>query len=537
MMNYRYFITAIIIAVSATIVQPVFAEEEDPAERPIRTRNERTFEELVKALDDSNRDIRARALWSLAQLEMDELAPEFLKLLDDPSQDIRVGALDALTRLGINSLEVTRVLSLFEESENPEIRRRSLRVVASAGKLDEYDVLADAVEDENVHVRIEAAMLLAEMSPPRAIELASQAIEDDSLRVKRYAILSLADIWEEYGDNDELSPGALSKVESYLKHEEPFLRGAACEAIGAIHARGVLSLLLNMLEDDHYIVRRSASERIGLLRIERDVKVDRATDPLIERLTDVDYTVRESTAIALRDFLPLSAIIHLADRLEDMEPEVREESSKTLAEYRIQDALEAVAAKLLESDMVEARRRAGWVMAEWGDPYGADIAHQALQDEDVFVRAYVLKALRKAGDERAVPHALEALAWENREVRHFDEMRESYVVAYTFNDERFYPLILERLQYGPRWDALEQSDAGPPTSLYDIVGAIDAAGHIGDEEMVKWLERTTGSMSLGEFAKEALARARGEEYVPPDYGTNLDSVDRRTFFITVFDED
>jgi len=474
--------------------------------RPFVPMNERTVEALKADLDHENRAVRAEAAWGLGLLQRADAAERILALLDEAQPPtVRLAAAEALGRMG-HTPAAPRLAALAASKADPDVRRAALKALVRMNAPQAPDALRRAARDADAELRRCAARLLPEAVPdPSAPLLALLKDPDDGVR--RQALASLAHLWKERPKAAPVS--AAPQLVALLADAEPMIRAAACGALARLAAADAARVLVARLDDPHYLVRRAAARAVGV-RGETT-----ASAPLVSRLSDGDETVREAACWALGQIRPRIGIRPLADRLEDRWPEVRDAAKKALVRYPVAQALAAVAEKLLHSPTVEARRRAAWVLAEWGDPSVGDAAAQALADRDMFVRAEALRALRRADDRRAVPHALKVLAWERRWVPLPNEVLEAYQVAGHFKDKAFVPLILQRLRLAPRWESFMQQEGGPPTPTSDILGALRAAGRFKRPEMTALLRSATGDPWVGEEAKKALAMAEGRTYVPP----------------------
>jgi len=478
-----------------------------PVERgkPFVPMNERTVEALKADLDHENRAVRAEAAWALGLLQRADAAERVLALLDETQPPtVRLAAAEALGRMG-HTPAAPRLAALAASKADSDVRRAALKALVRMNAPQARDALRRAAGETDAGLRRCAARLLPEAAPDTAAPLLA-LLKDPDDGVRRQALESLARLWTRH---PKAAASAAPQLVALLDDAEPMIRAGACGALARLEAADAARALIARLDDAHYLVRRAAARAVGV-RGEAG-----ASAPLVVRLADGDETVREAACWALGQIRPRIGIRPLADRLEDRWPEVRDAAKKALVQYPVAQALAAVAEKALRSPNVEARRRAAWALAEWGDPSVGDVAAQALADRDMFVRTEALRALRRADDRRAVPHALKVLAWERRWVPLPNEVLEAYRVAAHFKDASFVPLIVRRLRLAPNWNSFLQRDGGPPTPTSDIIGALRAAGHFKQPEMTALLRRARGDAVVGPVAEEALAMAEGREYVPP----------------------
>jgi len=505
--------TAVLLLLLGIIAIPDAAAEQtqrEVASPRIVAKNERTVQALVAALTDENRDVRARAAWSLGLLQRRDLTRHLLDRLTDPAPEVQLAAILALGP-GSDAAAVEALRGIFQESRNLLVRQAALEGLTAIRPPELASVLRAAAADANL--RLAAVSALGEGVDGVREEALLALLDDSDLRVRRRALVGLASLWRINPPAD--SAALMAKIRPHLEAHELMVRAAACEVLGSLPTEAVLPLLLQRLSDPSHVVRRAATRSLGVVNVLPVIKTGRLVDPLVTRLNDEDYTVRQAAAEALGTFTPSAAAEPLAARLEDKAPEVREAAAMALASYTPEVAMTPVIARLSGSDMVETRRKAAWVIAEWGSPAVGDAAVAALADVDYLVRTLALRALRRAKDLRAVPYALRMLAWQNREKVSFEEMMESYRVAQDFRDARFIPPVRQRLEIGLRWAALIASETGPPTSLEDVRAAIITAGHLQDAALLAMVRKLQTMPEFQQACAEAVAAAEGRPYEPP----------------------
>ena len=517
--------TLLVSAVVAALAAGAGAQA--PEEGPIVPLNERSVEALIGALQHEDRTVRSEAAWALGKFARAALVPHFLSLLD-PAQPavVHVAAIEALG-LSAGPEIGARVAPYAGPTEPEALRAAALSALVATKSPERAKALAEALAAEDPLCRLRGTVLAgrdAETAP-----LLAARLTDPDLRVRRQALRALAEHWA--AQDEKASPQAKALAEKalpLLKDEEPMIRAGACDVLAELRLPEVPPALLTMLDDRHHLVRRRAARALG-----RHRAGGATVRPLIALLMDDDYTVRAASSEALGEINDRLAVNPLADRLEDRWPEVREAAKFALAKFAPEVAAGAVADKMLRSRMVEARRPAAWIVGEWGSPIASDSAAKALADEDVFVRAYALRGLRRAGDERAVPHALKALDWERRWVKDYVEILEAYEVAIRFKDERFIPLILQRVRLAPNWAALEAAEGGPPAARQDVEAAVLAAGHFNRPELMRFVQAALNDDILRETARRAVAIAEGVPYEPPPPAPIPPN--RTAFFINCFE--
>ncbi len=513
---------ALLIATAAwTQARPVGAHT--TTEPQIVANDERTVQALVKALENQDRDVRARAAHVLGMLKRADLLQALYPLLDDPAPAVRLAAVRAMSATGFRAY-TDAYRRMLTSGETPALRAAALRAIVACGADNLQDAFRMALTDDDMSVRLAAVRTLPATDGVAASPLLLARLGDEDLRVRHQALLALEKAWSS-------GSGRLaSEVVDLLEDASPLLRAASAGVLGQVPDPAVTPLLVKRLDDTSAAARARAATSLGTVGIPRETKRNRMTEPLLARLKDEDYTVRAAVATALGAFTPLPGIPHLADRLEDGSPEVRDAAAASLAAYAVADAHGPVAATALESGIVEARRKAAWLLGEWADPIVSDTASQALRDKDMAVRTFALRALRLVKDERALPHALSLVAWEMRMKVHDREIAEAWKVAGDFKDERFIPMVKKRLDVARRWIAYSASDAGPPCSVGDVSGAILAAAHYRRSDLTSTIRSIAGIQEFAASTGEAIAIIEGKAWEPPHRIPPREQ--KRLFFIT-----
>jgi HEAT repeat protein len=175
--------------------------------------------------------------------------------------------------------------------------------------------------------------------------------------------------------------------------------------------------LIQALNDDHGLVRKSAIEALGKIGDER------ATEALIAGLNDQDDEIRLSAVNSLKQIGDEHATKLLITVLKDKNTDVRISAASALgqiggghAAMALIDALNDKNAKVRESVTYALRKIDDDAIAEISET-AVERLIAALKDPVSDIRKVMVRALGQMGDDRALEPLVEALQDESNEVR------------------------------------------------------------------------------------------------------------------------
>lgn len=305
--------------------------EPQPAELPPRVR-EVAFEvvaevlgeaDLLSAGNDENREIRLRALGELDRRGTDaglELAREVFEN-DGEVAENRAAAAHLLSRRE-GSERLDDFLSVAEHTETPLLLRVELaKIVRAALAATDSSALgkrlAKLTKSRQLFQRLFALETLQDTDDPKAIKAIVDAVGHkdpntaframqivlergflDAEKALRKALKSSRDATIQGQAARVLSsllsgPDFEEELVSWLDHEEPRVRNAACAGLGATGDRRWLAPLARALQDEDWSTRLSALEAIESLH-----SVD-GLGPIIEQLDRESGRMRREFADAL----------------------------------------------------------------------------------------------------------------------------------------------------------------------------------------------------------------------------------------------
>ncbi|MHA1480895.1 MAG: HEAT repeat domain-containing protein, partial [Candidatus Thorarchaeota archaeon] len=219
--------------------------------------DDRSFDALVKLLENNNPIIREIAAKLLGRLEDSRAVYPFLiQASDDESGYVREMAIKALGKLGGNKA-IQKLATMLIESEYPSasVGRALIEIGEST-----LDSLIPAINSENERVSIAAVKAIESIGGTKAIQILNQTIDDERPSVRKCVVWALGDL------------GAIETIDGVIRS----------------------------LEDDDPDVQRGAVQALGKL------KDNRAVDPLVSALLARDRGVRSDAAdvLALFDWQP-----------------------------------------------------------------------------------------------------------------------------------------------------------------------------------------------------------------------------------------
>jgi len=385
--------------------------------------------ELLKALEDSDEDVRGNAVEALANIGSETAIPGLLKALEDSHEYVRRKAAEVLAEIG-SETAIAGLLKALEDSHE-YVRGKAAFALGNIGTETAIPGLLKALEDSDRYVRWNASEALAKIGSETAIAGLLKALEDSdrfvrSRYVRRRAAAALGKIGTEtaiaglikaleHSDGDVRfeaafalgkigSETAIPELLKALKDSDgDFFRCKAVEALGEIGSETAIPGLLKALEDSDEYVRMSAAEALGKIGSETAIAW------LLKALEDSDEFVRFQAAFALGKIGSETAIPELLKALEDYNnKDVRSHAAASLGEIGTETAIPGLLKALEDSDD-DVRRKAAEALAEIGTETAIPGLLKALEHSKEYVRGYAAFALGNIGTETAIPELLKAL--------------------------------------------------------------------------------------------------------------------------------
>ncbi len=393
------------------------------------TKSNQVVNELLKALEDSDEDVRGNAVEALANIGSETAIPGLLKALEDSHEYVRRKAAEVLAEIG-SETAIAGLLKALEDSHE-YVRGKAAFALGNIGTETAIPGLLKALEDSDRYVRWNASEALAKIGSETAIAGLLKALEDSdrfvrSRYVRRRAAAALGKIGTEtaiaglikaleHSDGDVRfeaafalgkigSETAIPELLKALKDSDgDFFRCKAVEALGEIGSETAIPGLLKALEDSDEYVRMSAAEALGKIGSETAIAW------LLKALEDSDEFVRFQAAFALGKIGSETAIPELLKALEDYNnKDVRSHAAASLGEIGTETAIPGLLKALEDSDD-DVRRKAAEALAEIGTETAIPGLLKALEHSKEYVRGYAAFALGNIGSETAMTELIKCL--------------------------------------------------------------------------------------------------------------------------------
>ncbi|MCX6693964.1 MAG: HEAT repeat domain-containing protein [Methanomicrobiales archaeon] len=275
-------------------------------------------------------------------------------------------------------------------------------------------------------------------------------------------------------------------VLSALTYGDVDARWAAIRAVGEL-GEGFIEPLARALHDEHWVIRRGASNTLGGIGAH-------AVGPLIRSLTDEDEDVRVEVIRALlliRD--PAKA--PLTEAIRDPDPLVRRGVIETLGRMKVAEAVHPSLTSVLADEDPWVRQEAAVALGRIGDPVAVEPLVALLKDSFGFVRMAAATSLTSIGD-AAIPPLIRSLSNGNSDLQ-----RTAALTLASFRALAVQPLIAALADANPSVRAGAAGVLGQvrdPTSVQPLVGLL------GDPERAVRREAVNALSDMGGGAVQAL---------------------------------
>jgi HEAT repeat protein len=281
---------------------------------------------LIEMLNDRARKVQLAALWGLRELKDERVIQPVMAVLQDKTRAYPFARCEAAEALGM--LKARSALNLLlmvveDITEDTAVRRAALE---GASYFDEPEV--DSLifklfldKSTQIDLRYDAAGLLGELELKGSFEPLVAALQDltEPGSIRENAAYALGVLHDER---------ALQPLLAALNDEDEDVRYWTANALGHLGNKlAVPDLIETLRHDNSDSVRRAAAYSLGELRD------NRAVEPLIEALKNKSWEVRWWVIAALEDIGDVQAIPALTKTLNDRSSQVRNLAARCLAEF------------------------------------------------------------------------------------------------------------------------------------------------------------------------------------------------------------
>ncbi|NER22615.1 MAG: hypothetical protein F6J96_18335 [Symploca sp. SIO1C2] len=323
-----------------------------------------------------------------------EIVPAIIKALEDSNYEVRRSATDVLNEINSDAA-VSALIEVLVDSNYDEVRRSTAYALGEIGSDTAVSALIKVLGDSNYdEVRRSTAYALGEIGSDTAVSALIKVLGDSNYdEVRRSTAYALGEIG---------SDTAVSALIEVLEDSNYEVRWSAVDALGKIGSDAAVTALIEVLEDSNYEVRRSTAYALG--KIGSDV----AVSALIKLLGDSSYEVRRSTAYALGEIGSDAAVTALIKLLEDFNYQVRWSAVDALRKIGSDVAVTALI-KVLDHSNYEVRRSAADALGKIGSDVAVTSLIHALEHSNYEVRGNAAEVLGEIGSIAAIPALINAL--------------------------------------------------------------------------------------------------------------------------------
>lgn len=321
----------------------------------VRAAPRQDWQDVVRNLRHPDARLRLEAVNKLGNAGYTAAAADVAPLINDADPRVRFAAIDAeLTFFLVEPIGERHILSFTGAS------RSRAQEAFDAGPL----------------VRVAAA------APPLVVDSLLAALRDENARIRFDALHAVGVIAE-----PPLSAAQATALAGGLDHFDPVMRAATARVLGRLRVTGAGSALISALNDSNPLVRRYATEALGLLKDEQ------AVTSLLARF---DYykngDMAAETLRALARIGHPSARDQFRSRLTDANPAIRAAAVEGIGRLADRDSLGQVHSMVDRDPASVVRVAAAFAVCRLGEPRVALLA-QALGSRDTAApaRDYLLE--------------------------------------------------------------------------------------------------------------------------------------------------
>lgn len=428
-------------------IPKITTKKEDRVAQKIK-RQDRTFELLIKALDDEN--ICEFAQEKLIEMEIESI-DIVIRSLNCKNIDLRRRLVDVL--VGMGEFSVDHLIETVDDNELDDndylIKKGCVKALGKIGDqravdplintLDDFDsfvrqtsakalgLLADkrALEplinslknDTHSGVKVASASALGKLGDQRAIEPLRESLYDDNPTLVIRSLKSLIEIDEEIGmsylfknmDNPNKNIAEFSKGYIVSVKGEEYLEKIPNEIENEkINKDDYLKLISNLFNDDPEI-KIDAAKRLGT------INNPKSAEYLIDVINDNENKVRLEIIHSLGKLKNVETLPILIKTLKDKDISIRWAAEEAISLFG-SNSLECISESLKTEDD-ELRYYLVTILGEIKDDKSVQILIKTLNDPDLEVKIVTIDALAKVGNISAIKPLFEILNDEERRIR------------------------------------------------------------------------------------------------------------------------
>jgi HEAT repeat protein len=388
----------------------------------------REVEKLKRQINDSNVDVRRKAVESIRGIKQDTCIPLLLKAMEDVSWRVRKSAVEVLFDDYPMEKYIQGLIGLLYIEDNAGARNSAIEALIRLGRKATV-FLIEAFQTPNRDVRKFVIDVLGEHRDPRSLPLMLEALKDEDENVRATAvehlgkvgelsvvdalieIIESCDLWTAYPAADALGRIGNRKAVPHLLRAlrtKP-LREPVLKALGRLAEPSSLSSIIPLLEDPSINIQERTLKTIAKF-YHRGVDADVITREMKRTLEDRAMKLLINHAWSKKREVRISAILLLGLMKDEaaygplleisQEDEFADDIKKALI-FIGRDKPESLL-KLFDADSPHQRRFICEVTSKIVSPVYYDILEEMLTDEDGHVRSAAAVSIAKLENPRAV---------------------------------------------------------------------------------------------------------------------------------------
>ena len=357
--------------------------------------------ELAAQLANKDRFVAIRAAWGLSLMKEKLSQPSVIKALYDSNPDVRRNAGWALRRM--KSSKAEKALAAAFKSRDPEIQKEAAFAMHGKGIANDAKVqekLIELLSKDNGGV----TLTLGGSVTKKALDALASALKDKTFKSKSMAILSLA----RKKDNRALQPAIkLLKAGSF----DTSTAAWALRLLNDSRALGpVVDHVAQLGTGETGNLFNDGMKTIDLL------KRTAAAEKLVPLLRSKDYRTRLSGVVSLGALASNTASKSLVEMLGDKHWLVRGSAAEALGAIGDNNALKDLTQSLGDKSWY-VRRHAAFALGRLKDSKAVPKLLLTFKDKNELVRVAAAKALNELADPRAIPEMIHGLTDYNPGIR------------------------------------------------------------------------------------------------------------------------
>ncbi|MFZ2961086.1 MAG: HEAT repeat domain-containing protein [Candidatus Ozemobacteraceae bacterium] len=270
---------------------------------------------LTALLDDMDSRVRTQAAAALGRLHITAAKDALVAALADPNEWVRVQVGEALSSVG-DAKTAQVVAGHLEAEEESHVRATLVKTLGIIGDEKMLPVLALYLEDADSRVRANDVEAVAKLNVGKAaLKKALLRVSDDpSNRVRANTAMALLSIGEKKGQE---------MLRDMIASKDEYMRASASYALGELRETGDRAVILKLLEDTSWLVRKNAVQAL--------VKHGRkAIEGVIATLRSKNSMARLGALEVISRLRAVDARSAVIDLLEDEAGDVRGKAEETL---------------------------------------------------------------------------------------------------------------------------------------------------------------------------------------------------------------